>query len=166
MDCVSFGDMSLITMNYVINGSGDQYNVYTLFDNQTQEVVYEKSVLNETGYDISPIHLTRVGQSAYSTDGPSRVQKITPKNALLNIEKVARESKLDVYPNPSKGNFNFELSVNFSIEKIQVYSLNGNLVKELKPASNKMIITLEQAGVYLMKIITDNGVYNRKVIKL
>jgi Metallo-peptidase family M12/Secretion system C-terminal sorting domain len=81
----------------------------------------------------------------------------------------------DVYPNPSDGEFmlkdileepDYEEN---DIEKIQLYSDKGDLLKEMtfdKNFDKKIKINDSKEGFYLLKIIRSNGVIESKRIKI
>ncbi len=84
----------------------------------------------------------------------------------LEIEPKIK-SKIKIYPNPSaNGKLTIDL-MNRTKSKIQVYTLNGRLVKDAF-GKGKMAIDLSHAkkGIYLVKIISkDETIYKRIIIK-
>ena len=63
-----------------------------------------------------------------------------------------------VYPNPSKGIF--RLVANAPIDKVDIYSVNGSLVKTLLyNGNNEVSIDLSSVGkgVYFVKVYTAGG---------
>ena len=77
--------------------------------------------------------------------------------------------KITIYPNPTEGNFNVEISDMESIEKasITIYSTTGTIVytNDDPDASNEIDITQSPDGMYLLKIIVDDNSSTWKVIK-
>ncbi len=97
-------------------------------------------------------------------------EDITTSVNSAKAEKV----KFSVYPNPIEGN---EANVIFStnmkeISKIQILSLNGELVKEINyvaSSSGKQQLTIPfdelSKGVYLLQVQTAEGVNSSRIIR-
>jgi len=81
----------------------------------------------------------------------------------LGVNETANFKKLILYPNPVRNELNIETSFR-TIEKISIYNLIGQLVKNV---SNKKTIDMSDlnSGTYLVKIHTDEGVIDQKIIK-
>ena len=68
-----------------------------------------------------------------------------------------------VYPNPSEGVFNIE---GLNIRKVEVFNALGQPVFAKDTENGLMIdLTNRAAGIYLIRIVTDNGVWNHQVMK-
>ncbi|MBS4041905.1 MAG: fibronectin type III domain-containing protein [Flavobacteriales bacterium] len=74
-------------------------------------------------------------------------------------------SLVKIYPNPTSDYLTIQHSV--SIQKIELYNLLGQLVKEVKVSSNIEQISLNQLskGTYLLKVFDDVSSQSFKVIK-
>jgi hypothetical protein len=79
---------------------------------------------------------------------------------ILDEERVSLDVEVNVYPNPSTGQI--VISCDKGIEKIDVFSSDGRLVKSYNTASFLKRITIEQSGVYLVKVTSRAG---KEVIK-
>jgi hypothetical protein len=77
------------------------------------------------------------------------------ENATVNVK---------VYPNPSDGIFNIEGQ---NIRKVEVFNAFGQPVysKETENGFMKLDLTDCAVGIYLIRIITDNGVLNHQIIR-
>lgn len=80
-----------------------------------------------------------------------------------------RETKTIVYPNPSNGEMKIELrDKSINDLKIKIYDMNGKLVSTtFIHKSNLEYFDFEceaQDGMYIIQIITNNIVENRKII--
>lgn len=71
------------------------------------------------------------------------------------------DSKITLYPNPS--NNYFELSGDVSIEKVEIYSLQGQLVKSFE-AQNQYDVSNLSKGMFLVKINTVEGSLNKSLL--
>jgi hypothetical protein len=82
---------------------------------------------------------------------------------LLNTDFELLTS-LSLYPNPTKGVIN--LKGNFTaINKIEIFSLSGQLILQIKKNLKGINIENLPSGLYLLKIETEKGIVTKKVIK-
>ena len=76
-------------------------------------------------------------------------------NALVDVK---------IYPNPSAGIFNIEGQ---NIRKVEVFNVLGQPVYA-KDTENGLImidLTNHAAGIYLIRVVTDNGIVNNQIMK-
>jgi len=95
-------------------------------------------------------------------------------NNYINVQVCTSIDELDesqsiVYPNPSEGIFNLEMSGfgNLKMESVDVYNLMGECVYHLQisQSPNLQINLSSQAkGIYFIKVIADDKVYSQKVV--
>ena len=82
------------------------------------------------------------------------------------VEAINRvnESLIKVYPNPSDGIFNLQLSIASIIE---IYDDKGLLISELKVNSgiNRIDLSKQADGIYFIKLITIDGLEILKILK-
>jgi outer membrane protein assembly factor BamB len=77
-------------------------------------------------------------------------------NTVLSDDEVEEEqTELKIYPNPTSSRFRIESSK--EIESISVYDLSGRLVIDEMVRSRSYRSKLTSLGMYLVKIITDDG---------
>ena len=76
-------------------------------------------------------------------------------------------SKFSVYPNPATDVINFTNDANAVVSKVEMTDLNGRVVKSqvMNATEGQVSVSDLSAGVYMMKITTDQGVATKKVIK-
>ena len=77
---------------------------------------------------------------------------------ILDVTEISDEVKL--YPNPTKDIFVIE---GVDIIKVQVYNAIGQLMKETK--ENVIDLSEQEAGTYILKVITPSGVVTKQIIK-
>ncbi len=65
-----------------------------------------------------------------------------------------------IYPNPSNGIINIG---NKNLNRIVVYDITGKKIKELK-ASSQIDLSDVSKGIYLINLISDEGVTVNKII--
>ena len=85
-------------------------------------------------------------------------------NLILSNENVEIKNEIKIFPNPSNGIF--QISINQeNLKSIKVYSILGQLKKELKLTNSVDLSALEN-GIYIMEILTkDNKRITKKIKK-
>jgi hypothetical protein len=78
---------------------------------------------------------------------------------------VATAAEVNVYPNPSTGILTIAASE--LIDHVYVTDLTGKLVTEAAGTDSKLDIDLSAyaSGTYLLRIVTESGVHDVKVVK-
>ncbi len=73
-----------------------------------------------------------------------------------------------VFPNPSKGLVNIQLSINHQVEQVEVYAMNGKrvLLTTLTDQANQVEIDLSdyKKGIYVLRLLAQEGVITKKVV--
>jgi Secretion system C-terminal sorting domain len=90
------------------------------------------------------------------------IQKMSGSN--LDTDEF-NYSSLKLHPNPANNYFN--LTTELTIEKVEVYSMFGQLVKTFEQQNQYVELNIEDLsnGVYLMKITSDSKTITKKLIK-
>ena len=68
-------------------------------------------------------------------------------------------------PNPANDVLNIANTSNIAVNAIQITDMNGRIVKEVKGMTNQINVSELNAGVYFLKIATDQGTGTTKIIK-
>ena len=138
--------------------------------------------LYATGVKASSLMFTGDKDSTYSfftiaTDSMVNVEKM--KNYLeastsitlgLNELLVDQNIKLSVFPNPTEGIFNLELtSPLFLPSSISIFDIYGKeIVKDkitLQKGLNSFNYTIENAGFYVIEVTIGNKTYRTQIVK-
>ncbi|MDX5319801.1 MAG: T9SS type A sorting domain-containing protein [Bacteroidota bacterium] len=84
---------------------------------------------------------------------------------LSSIQKVNLQ-QVNVYPNPSNGNFVVSLAEAMPIQILEVYDMNGKKVLEMSPETESVNLQLQgyAKGVYMVKLYSENGLGTSKVV--
>ena len=77
------------------------------------------------------------------------------------IAKINKYQEIYVYPNPSNKLINIQL--NSKVNRVEVYDLNGCLV--LVGDSAEINIQTLNKGMYILKAVTDDSVYNARFVR-
>ena len=80
----------------------------------------------------------------------------------LNLDDNQLAEHFDIFPNPSQGLFTVKST--FDIESIEVYNLLGAKIKTITN-SKSVDLSNETTGVYFLKLLSQNRVVTKKVLK-
>lgn len=91
------------------------------------------------------------------------------ENAVaLGVQAVAvKNESVKVFPNPATTILNIDNTTSDSVKSIEIYSVNGTLVKSIKPAESLTTISVAdlQSGIYFVKVQMNQHVENYKFVK-
>ena len=78
------------------------------------------------------------------------------------VTSVAENNGIALYPNPTNGNITIDAQ---NMSRITVVSVLGQVVYDLEVEGDQQIINMAQfnAGVYMVRIATENGVSTQRV---
>lgn len=119
-----------------------------------------------TGYSFSDLNATATAINENYVGG-------NIDNDYLICPIIYEEkSSVNIYPNPMKNNSTLDFSFNYNTNiSIELYNMNGQLINEIynnniksdvKYSVNIDASTLK-SGIYFVKLITDNYIYNKTV---
>jgi sugar lactone lactonase YvrE len=99
-----------------------------------------------------------------------QIKKISSTSLNINENELYQEVR--IYPNPTQGELNIDTNDLLIIQNINLYDSNGRLVKsigekEINLLNNtKSIKTqINLSGIYILKIMSEQGIIIKKVIK-
>jgi Peptidase C10 family/Spi protease inhibitor/Secretion system C-terminal sorting domain len=129
--CDGYNPVNEMHMNWGWNGSDDGY--------------YAVTNLNPTPY----VWVSGIGV----------LYGIQPPPGALAIQQVSDKTAITVYPNPSQGIFNFNITGNNSSYIIKIYNVLGQEIYSSLINSGKTEIGLanQSKGIYLYKVLTQSG---------
>lgn len=113
-------------------------------------------------------NLTVMGQNSCGNGTVSPAFVIT--NYVGIDDQNANSLSYSIYPNPTKGKISVEINGVSEKLELQVYNLQGEIIKAQKLANNKQSQTTEidlsnyAKGIYFVKIISNNFVKVEKVV--
>jgi hypothetical protein len=94
--------------------------------------------------------------------------KAVATDSLLGFNDISDEATFSVYPNPATNFITVSSNINLTINSIEMFDINGRMVKKISyDATSNAEVTISDlsAGVYMMKISSNNGVATKKIIK-
>ena len=92
------------------------------------------------------------------------VKSLVNESITLGTDDVTISNKIKLYPIPSSGILNIQLDISITIETIGIYNINGKLIKSYTSEKSLDISSLSN-GIYFTKIITNEGICIKRIIK-
>lgn len=86
---------------------------------------------------------------------------------LTGIEENSEDAKsVTLYPNPSSGTFSMDFGNIIGEKNVSIVDLNGNLVYRIVTDDDMIDVTISDinAGVYLVRIVTENDSMTKRLI--
>ena len=107
------------------------------------------------------------GYFAVSSLNPSPYDFSEDVGALMGIEppvglavpEITNSMDIKVYPNPSMGEFTFEIPANMNNAELRMYNSIGQEIYTSKVSAGNLHIDMENqsAGIYLYRLVSENG---------
>ena len=123
--------------------------------------IFDSYLDTTTPISTNDVYNFSVDQGIEESTSITRFSLIFNPTTLSNIDFT--ESSIKIYPNPTNGRLNINLSSESTLENIKIYNLLGEMVMESK--KQNLNINKLAAGVYLLEIKTTEGLLTKKVIK-
>ena len=100
-------------------------------------------------------------QLTFAVDG---ISGTLTEPATLHFGTSVQQDYVNIFPNPSNGVFNIEGK---GIRKVSVIDAFGQIILSKEVGDDLMQIDLngKAAGIYMLQIVTDNGITTRQLIK-
>jgi hypothetical protein len=93
---------------------------------------------------------------------------IVEDSLMTHTLNYSSHDNLDVFPNPFSKNttVKIELNKNNINGVLQIIDVRGNIQKQINIQSDEIVVERENFpdGIYLLKVITDNETYSKKII--
>ncbi|WDO14364.1 T9SS type A sorting domain-containing protein [Flavobacterium sp. WW92] len=150
-----------ITAAQVNNGSTDNCGIAS--------VTVSPSTFNCSNVGANTVTLTVTDNSGNVATGTATVTITDPSNFCgLSVPEFG-DIKMRLYPNPTNGIVTVEFSRDVTAEKIEVYSITGQLILSdtNKTAHSSRQFNMERfpSGVYLVKITTAQGTQVKRLMR-
>ena len=155
-----------VKMKSEINGGSISHGhtPYVYYDTTSSVINYTYSA---SGLDANTHFTVRI--KAYTWIGSYYVDSAFTTLSTGVAENIVND--VYIYPVPASNYLTVEMNNKFDSEStIQLYNINGQLVKELRVPANQQTIQINvtnfEDGIYLLKLVSGNTVLNKNVIVL
>lgn len=169
-EIVRLNNVHLVTPSQWSNAGASGFNVDVTDGQNTWSVkIDEQSALFTAPAPTGNFHIIGIGtqfdNSSPYTAGYQLLPRYSSDLILINGINETETSFVQVYPNPSNGNFAISLTENVSNAEVKLFNLNGELVQFEKANGNIINVsnTNLAAGLYLLEVKANNKVYRSKV---
>jgi len=79
------------------------------------------------------------------------------------LDRISKQDKITVYPNPSNGEFNVDLSdIAEKTKIVRIYSIEGKLLEEFTSTESELELSIQTKGSYLLFLETSKNKYVSK----
>lgn len=147
---------------------------YTTPQESTLTLVFDPTFagiikLNNVSYTVPSggiisIPSVPAGLNTITKGGTTNLFYIKTAYALGTQQPTAKQSFV-LYPNPVTNELNIAVSNSEIVENVAIYNLTGQLVKSLKGDIKTVDMSDLSSGNYFVKVQTNQGVMNKKIIK-
>jgi len=142
--------------NWAGSIGGSSFDVITFLTHDNNDNVI---LSGETGSGIIDFDPT---SSVYNLTSGVQQYFLLKLGYPLSVEENINESVL-IYPNPTNSNLTFEIEE--SIKEIEIIDVSGKILKSIIPSSNEINLDFLKDGIYFFKLIFEDKVITRKIIK-
>lgn len=85
--------------------------------------------------------------------------------SALSVSDYLLREAVSIYPNPVLDELNILVKMEMNIERIELYSIDGRLIKSQLYELQSMDLSNVSTGIYLLKISSDKGQINARIVK-
>jgi hypothetical protein len=98
-------------------------------------------------------------------DNNDPVNWIANHNSVVKVDMIPAGERVKLYPVPARHNVTLQSDI--SVERIDLYSMQGLLIRSGYPKSTEYDLDISSLpeGIYYVKIATGSGIYVRKIVK-
>ncbi|MDA3910283.1 MAG: T9SS type A sorting domain-containing protein, partial [Bacteroidales bacterium] len=148
------GDSNLITLSEI---SANQVIITNTIPTDTSGIDITDY---NTAFSIDTISISGGSVSFYLKESPVYVEEL---NSTSIANEVDFKQNINIYPNPMDGVFTIQGE---NIQLIEVLNINGQTIKQLSIDNKLFTIDLsnQPKGIYLIKIVIDKGIINKKIV--
>lgn len=126
--------------------------------------VVHKIVINPTGDSLISGLISTPTELFFAADAGTGIGKelYAFNDAVLsNNSFQLSDNQIKLYPNPTKDYF--ELSTELNVENVEVYSLQGQLIKTFSKSNDYDVRDLAK-GMYVVKVDLKEGIVTKKIV--
>jgi hypothetical protein len=142
---------------------------WTVSSSQTWLTVSPDSGANNATVTVTAQQNTDIARTATVTITPTgadpKTVTITQADGSTEVSSASQNSNFEVYPNPVTDELNVSLPVSQSV--VSLHSVNATQLLVLKTKCPEIKIDMKKynAGIYILKIVTEGQTLTKKIIK-
>jgi large repetitive protein len=96
--------------------------------------------------------------------GDNKIKKLNV--ASLSVTEFLNENEVTIYPNPTTDSIYIKNQENLQITSIKIFDLNGReILNRNEQINEKIDVSLQSKGLYMLVIKTEKGIENIKFLK-
>jgi len=85
--------------------------------------------------------------------------------ATASVSNYLLKMAVSIYPNPTSDLLNIKIINDLIVEKVSLYAMDGRLIKEQKYQLQSIDISDVAVGIYNLRIESDKGIINTRIVK-
>ncbi len=158
------GDLILTSVEYVFSGK----NVTAILDTDNDTIPnYLDNDDDGDGVLTFREDYNGDGNPANDDTNANGTPDYLEMGVALGVESNQLDKTIQLFPNPTLDELNFDNQSGKSISSISVYAINGSLIKEIKSSESIHSISVSdlQSGIYFVKLVINDSTLNYKFIK-
>jgi hypothetical protein len=87
------------------------------------------------------------------------------ESVVLNVDNKLLEDVIDIFPNPATDKLIVKINDAITVNEMGIYTITGSFLKAVQMHSEEINLSSLASGVYFIKIKTNKGVINKRIIK-
>lgn len=138
--------------------------------NDSSEVIFFK-ITNGGHTWPGGIAIPSYGNTNQDFKASGEIWKFFRKHSLkcgaVGVTEAETRNRFGIYPNPSNGRFEFQLQhADFEIQEVEIFNTVGAIIFQSPVSDNSLPVDISDrpAGLYLIRVKTENSIYSQKII--
>lgn len=143
--------------------ANDSYTTSTWFNkcvSKTNNLPEHQLILNQVFYTFHAWN-AESGAGSFRIDSVVFNGKATLGAGLFHFTHNLN-SGFHLVPNPSNKNSSVQIKTSMPFEKIEILSLDGKIIQTMNNENTS--VTIENTGIYFVRIYTEKGIYTEKLL--
>ncbi len=143
------------------------YDSVTLFVDNKPDTTLANPAVGDIDFNVTVDaegrHFTKI--LAYKNDSSYWSNTVEINYGANSVPVFSAVAKINVYPNPAVNYFNFDLSRDYKLLDVSIYSLSGKLVyhkKRVNTGTNLVQFNLNK-GIYILKVEAEGKIFTQKL---
>jgi hypothetical protein len=147
------------------DGGSTFYDVDAFNGNMNEQVMFIDFVNDTLGFLVSKNLITYEWRVWKTTNGGgANLAPVLTNQFYAGMDELKGENNVEIYPNPTSDKITIQSES--TLNKIELYSVLGDKIQEYLALDKDMEIDMSnyQSGVYFVRVYTENGFSEKKVV--